>query len=147
MNSTVCECVLSYNRLAYRLSIILYDLWPLFIHLMELFNWTTSRMNYPSLVAGTWKLTLWMVLQLKASYTRAHRMVRKLLANSSQTKCVYVWTGLRTCAAPSANGSHTVCREPKFVGFLRKLKENWMRQVSFPRTGCLLLASGLRKIN
>ncbi len=36
-------------------------------------------------------------------------------------------------AAQSANGSYTICREPKFVGFLRKHKENWMRRVSFAR--------------
>ncbi len=53
----------------------------------------------------------------KASYTRARRVVRELLANGSWTKCAYVWTGLLTCAAPSVNGSHTVCRKPKFVVF------------------------------
>ncbi len=46
--------------------------------------------------------------------------------NHSRTKCPYVWMGLRTCAAPSANRSYAVHREPKFVGFLRKYKENWM---------------------
>ncbi len=60
-------------------------------------------------------------------------MVRKPLANGSQTKCAYVWMELQTCAVPSANGSHTVCREPKFVSFLLEHKENWMRQVSFAR--------------
>ncbi len=34
------------------------------------------------------------------------------------TECAYLWTGLRTCAAPSANGSHTICYELKFVSFL-----------------------------
>ncbi len=63
----------------------------------------------------------------KASYTRAHRMMCELLTNGSQAKCVYVWTGLRTCAAASANGSHTVRCEPKFVGFWCEHKENWMR--------------------
>ncbi len=65
-------------------------------------------------------------------------MVRKPLANGSQTKCAYVWMGLRTCATPSANGSHTIHHEPKFVSFLNKHKENWMRRVSFPCTRCLL---------
>ncbi len=54
-------------------------------------------------------------------------MVRELLANGSRIKCGYVWMGMRTCAAPFANNSHTIRREPKFVGFLRKHKENWMR--------------------
>ncbi len=77
--------------------------------------------------------------QLSLVYTSA--------PNGSQTKCAYVWTGLQTCAAPSANGSHTVRHEPKFVSFLREHKENWMRWVSFPCTGYPLLASGLRKLN
>ncbi len=34
----------------------------------------------------------------------------------------HVWTELQTCAAPSANSSHTICRELKFVGFLREHK-------------------------
>ncbi len=67
--------------------------------------------------------------------------------NGLRTKCAYVWTGLRTCAAPSGNSSHTARQEPKFVGFLRKHKENWMRRVSFPCTGYSLLASDLGKIN
>ncbi len=62
----------------------------------------------------------------KASYTQACRMVCEPLANSLWTKCEYVWMGLRTCAAPSANGSHTVCRKLKFVGFWANTK----------RTGC-----------
>ncbi len=74
-------------------------------------------------------------------------MGRKMLVNSLQTKCVFVWMGLRTYVVLSANSSHTVHREPKFVGFLRKHKENWMRRVFFPYTGCPLLASGSRKIN
>ncbi len=57
---------------------------------------------------------------------RIHERI-KWLANHSQTKCAYVWTGLRTCAALSANGSHTVCRVPKFVGFCGNTK----------RTGCV----------
>ncbi len=60
--------------------------------------------------------------------------------------CVCV-VGLRTCAAPSANSSHTIHCELKFVSFLGQHKENWMRRVSFPCTGCPLLASGLWKIN
>ncbi len=32
--------------------------------------------------------------------------------------------GLQTCAAPYANILHTVRHKPKFVGFLRKHKEN-----------------------
>ncbi len=73
-------------------------------------------------------------------------MVREPLANGSQTKCAYVWMGLQTCAAPSANGSHTIRCKPKFVGFLRKYKDNWTHCVSFPCTGCPLLASHLWKI-
>ncbi len=87
------------------------------------------------------------VAEAKASYILAHRMVRKSLTNGLRTKCAYVWMGLQTCAAPSAKGSHTIHREPKFVGLLRKHKENWMRWVSFPCTGCPLLASGSQKIN
>ncbi len=62
----------------------------------------------------------------KASYTWAHQMVREPLTNGLRTKCVYVWMGLRTCAVPSANGSHTVRRKPKFVVFFANTK----------RTGC-----------
>ncbi len=69
----------------------------------------------------------------KASTTRERQMVHKLLANGSQTECAYVWTGLQTCAAPSANALHTVRHKPKFVGFLHKHKENLMRRVSFAR--------------
>ncbi len=83
----------------------------------------------------------------KASYARARRLVHRLLANSSRTKCAFVWMGLQTFAVPSANGSHTIRHEPNFVCFLCEHKENWMRQVSFPCTGCPLLASGSRKIN
>ncbi len=50
-------------------------------------------------------------------------------SNGSRIKCAYVWTGLRTCAAPSTNGSHTIRHEPKFVSFLHEHKENWMRHV------------------
>ncbi len=46
-------------------------------------------------------------------------MVHKPLANGLRTKCAYVWMGLRTCAAPSANGLHTIRCVPKFMGFLR----------------------------
>ncbi len=60
-------------------------------------------------------------------------MQTKQLTNCSRTKCVYVWMGLRTCVAPSANGSHTICREPKFVSFLREHKGNWVRWVSCVR--------------
>ncbi len=86
-------------------------------------------------------------LEYKALYTRTRRMVRKQLANGSQTKCAYMWTRLWTCVAPSMNGLLTVLREQKFVGFLRKNKENSMCQVSFPYTGCHLLALGSQKIN
>ncbi len=82
----------------------------------------------------------------KASYTRVCQMVRELLPNGSQTKCVYVWIGLWTCAAPSANSLHTVRHEAKFVGFLHEYKENWMCWVSFLCTGYHLLASGSQKI-
>ncbi len=50
-------------------------------------------------------------------------MVCKLLANSSWNKCAYVWMGLRTCAAPSTNDSHTIRCKLKFVDFLRKHRE------------------------
>ncbi len=72
-----------------------------------------------------------------ALYTRAHQMVHKPLANGSQTKCTYMWMGLLTCAAPSAKGSHTVRRKPKFVGFLCEHKENWMRRCPFHTLGVI----------
>ncbi len=75
-------------------------------------------------------------LLVKASYTWACRMVCKPLANRSWIKCAYVWTGLQTCAAPSANSSHTIRCEPKFVGFSREHKENWMR-IHAPGVLCL----------
>ncbi len=53
------------------------------------------------------------------------------MPNGLRTKCAYVWMGLRTCAALSENSSHTIRHEPKFVGFLREHKENWMSRVSF----------------
>ncbi len=62
-----------------------------------------------------------------------HRMVRIPLANGLQTKCAYVWMELRTCTAPSANGSHTIRHETKFVGSLREHKEKWIRRVSCAR--------------
>ncbi len=85
------------------------------------------------------------LLQMNLKHT--YSLVYTSAPNDSRAKCAYVWTGLRTCTAPSANGSHTVRRELKFVGFLRELKENWMHQVSFPRIECTLFASGSRKIN
>ncbi len=60
-----------------------------------------------------------LVRHLKPVYTST--------PNGSQTKCAYVWMGMRTCTAPFANGSHTICCELKLVGFLCKHKENWMR--------------------
>ncbi len=62
----------------------------------------------------------------------------RAFANSSQTKCVYVWMGLQTCTAPSVNSLHTIRHEPKFVSFLHERKGNCVRRV---------FASGSRKIN
>ncbi len=70
-------------------------------------------------------------------------LVYKSTPNGLRTKCAYVWTGLRTCTAPSVNGSHIICHEPKFVGFLWEHKENWMRRVSFLCTGCPSHAPGV----
>ncbi len=70
-------------------------------------------------------------------------MVHKPLANGSQTKCVYVWMGLQTYAALSANGSHTIRCEPKLVGFLCERRE----LDALPCIECPLLASGSWKIN
>ncbi len=70
-------------------------------------------------------------------------MIHEPLANGLRTKCVYVWMGLRTCAAPSVNGLHTIRRKLKFVVFLREHKENWMCWVSFPRAGCPFHAPGV----
>ncbi len=57
-----------------------------------------------------------------------------------QTRCAYVWTGLRTCAALSVNGLHTICRKPKFFGiFVRTQREQVvpgvlsLHRVSFAR--------------
>ncbi len=55
--------------------------------------------------------------------------------NSLQTKCAYVVTGMWTCVVLSANSLRTVCCEPKFVAFSRKLKEKWVCQVSCVRLG------------
>ncbi len=70
----------------------------------------------------------------------------KWFANCSRTKCVYVWTELWTCAAPSTNGKHTVRPELKFVNFLREHKENWMHRVSFPCAGYPKLINGVPKM-
>ncbi len=75
------------------------------------------------MVHGMFAPRSWKIISLcsysapKASYKRAHRMVREPLANSLQIKCAYVCTRLRTYAALSANGSHPVRCEPKFVSF------------------------------
>ncbi len=34
-----------------------------------------------------------------------------------RTRYAYLWTGLQTCAMLSANSTHTICHEPKFVDF------------------------------
>ncbi len=60
--------------------------------------------------------------------------------NGSYTKCAYVWMGLQTCAALSANCSHTICHKSKFVSFLRETK-------GIGCTVCPVFASGLWKIN
>ncbi len=52
-----------------------------------------------------------------------------------QTKCACVQMGRQTCTAPSVNGSHTVRRKLKFVGFLRNHKGNKGRRVSCIRLG------------
>ncbi len=80
-------------------------------------------------------------------FANCSRTVCELLANGLRTKGVYVWMGLQACAVPFVNGSHTVHRKSKFVGFLGEHKENWMRWMSFPSTGCPLLTSSLQKIN
>ncbi len=41
-----------------------------------------------------------------------------------RAKCVYVWMGLRTCAALPMNISLNIHHKPKTVGFLRKHKGN-----------------------
>ncbi len=72
-------------------------------------------------------------LILKLSYARLLSLVYMSMLNKLRTKCAYVWTGLRTCAAASTNSSQTIRREPKFVSFLCEHKENWMCRVSFVR--------------
>ncbi len=87
-----------------------------------------------------------MRVRLEPALSLIYTSVPKL-ANGSQTKCAHVWMGLQTCATLSANGSHIVRYEPKFVGFLRDHKKNRMRRVSFLRTVCPSLTSGSQKIN
>ncbi len=52
-----------------------------------------------------------------------NQTVHKLLAIGLRTKCMYMWMGLQTCAAPFANGSHTVRRKQKCRFFARTLRE------------------------
>ncbi len=59
----------------------------------------------------------------KARYTHANQTVCEWFANQMR---IYVNRTANICAAPFANGSHTVLCKPKFVGFLRKHKENWL---------------------
>ncbi len=49
------------------------------------------------------------------------------LVNGLPSKCLYMWMELQTYSVPSTNGSHTVRRKPKFVGFLCEHEENWIR--------------------
>ncbi len=71
---------------------------------------------------------------LQQNYWYNQYQIFSILAITSLwTKCMYVWMGLRTCSAPSANGSHTIHYEPKFVGFLREHNENWVCQESCAR--------------
>ncbi len=71
-------------------------------------------------VAISWNVTmLWADVN-----THAKQTVHKPLANSSQTKYTYMWTGLQTCTVPSTNSLYIVHRKLKFVGFLRKHKGN-----------------------
>ncbi len=58
-----------------------------------------------------------------------------------------------TCAAPSANSSHTIHHEPKFVGVLRNHKGNCVHRVPVFALGswkikllCKLFANCLRTI-
>ncbi len=51
----------------------------------------------------------------------------KLFANSSCTKCVYVWMGLWTCTISFANSLHTIWHDTKFVRSLCKHKGNCVR--------------------
>ncbi len=88
----------------------------------------------PLLVCSTFSLLVCFKLRI---HERA-----KWFANGSQTKYAYVWTGLWTCAAPSANGSHTVCQEPKI--WLSVFYTNTKRTGC---AGCPSLASGSQKIN
>ncbi len=92
-----------------------------------------KRLTYEGYLKSSAQCTLKLRIHKRAEW----------FTNLSRTKCAYVCLGLRTCAAPSMNGSHTVCHKPKFVGFLCKHKENWMCQVSFLCTGCPWLTSGL----
>ncbi len=65
----------------------------------------------------------------KASYTQENQM----------RICVDGTANLR-CAMCEQFAYHS--QRTEIVSFLCKHKENWMHQVSFPCTGCPLLASG-----
>ncbi len=108
------------------------------LHLLR--SWATHA---PNLAPIEWNYVIsskLVSLELhKSSYTRACQIVPQPFAKQMRV-CVYGTANLR-CAI--WNDSHTVRHEPKFVDFWRKYKENWMRQVTFPCTGCPLFASKL----
>ncbi len=80
-------------------------------------NINTAKKNHPNILRGV-------------TVKPGTHMRTKPFTNHSQTKCVYLWMGLQTCAAPSANTSHTVRRKLRFVGFLYEHNGNWVCRVS-----------------
>ncbi len=78
-------------------------------------------------MSGSKYLSLTQETHLAHSCLQLHNVKR---GTQMRTKCAYVWnrTANLCCAALSANGSHTVRHKPKFVGFLRKHKRNWVHQ-------------------
>ncbi len=101
--------------------------YQMFAFNIGLFDASCSRQPAPPTFVPFWPKHLLPTLDptFDASFSR------------TLTKYAYVWMGLRTCAASSANSSHIICREQKFVGFLRKHKENWMPGYPFHATGVL----------
>ncbi len=99
--------------------------------------------KYLNTVVNLTQRSLWVVdCWCKASYTQTHRMVHEPLANSSRTKCVYVWIRLRTCARFAYHSPQT-----KICWFFARTQRELDAPGILSMHGCPLLALGLRKIN
>ncbi len=61
-------------------------------------------------------------IQYEKDYVEKGLLWTKLFGNSLRTKCTYVWIRLRACAAPSVNGSNTICHKPNLLVFCANTK-------------------------